>query len=179
MRSLSDDQVRRLRLRSQRLAPRPRDGSVDVGRLVRDLGGVQAQESPAAALALRARRSGLTATEVEHARVTARTIVRTWAMRGTLHLLAASDLGWLLPLLGPVFSQGSRRRRLELGLDDETTARGVRLLHDTLARESPLTRAEIVERLGARGLRLEGQAAPHLIGQAARGPGLLRPRSRQ
>jgi hypothetical protein len=135
---------------------------------VRDLGGVQAQEPSAAALALRVRSSGLTAAEVERARVVERTVVRTWGMRGTLHLLAASDLGWLLPLLGPVFSQGSRRRRLELGLDDETTARGVRLLNDVLTRESPLTRAEIVERVGAQGLHLEGQAAPHLIGQAAR-----------
>ncbi|HEX5505233.1 MAG TPA: winged helix DNA-binding domain-containing protein [Thermomicrobiales bacterium] len=134
---------------------------------MRALGGVQAQEPAAAALAVRARHAGLTAAEVERARVEERAVVRTWGPRGTLHLVAAADLGWLLDLLGPIFMRGTRRRRAELGLDEETTARGVALLRDALSAAAPLTRAEIVERLGARGLRLEGQAAPHLIGYAA------------
>lgn len=166
-RALADDEARRLRERAQHLGPRPRVEAPDPGALVRDLVGVQAQEAPAAALALRARAAGLVAGDVERARVVERTIVRTWALRGTLHLLAAADLGWLLPLLGPVFARANRRRRLQLGLDDETTTRGVRLLRARLADEGPLTRAAIVERLAARGLPLEGQAAPHLIAQAA------------
>ena len=117
--SLSDDQVRLLRLRAQRLTPRPGDGISDIALLVKELCGIQAQDARAAALALRVRSAGLSAADVERARVQERTIIRTWGQRGTLHLLAAEDLGWLLPLFGPVFIAGSRRRRTELGLDEE------------------------------------------------------------
>ena len=129
--------------------------------------GLQAQDPPAATLAVRPRATGLVATDVESARVEQRSVVRTWAMRGTLHLLATEDVAWLLPLLGPVFVRTSLRRYAELGLDEETSARGLRAIRDVLAGQGPLTRVELVERLAVRGLRLEGQAAPHLIRRAA------------
>jgi hypothetical protein len=163
--TLLPDQVRRLRTRAQQLTPA--DQAADVAEVVQACGGMQAQEAPAAALAVRARSRGLTAAAVEAARVEGRTVVRTWAMRGTLHLVATADLGWLLPLLGPPFIQGSHRRRLELGLDDATCARAIPLLCDVLAARGPLTRAEIVAHLAGHGIRLEGQAAPHLLGRAA------------
>lgn len=109
----------------------------------------------------------LVAADVERARVQERTIVRTWGQRGTLHLLATDDLGWLLPLFGPVFIAGDRRRRAELGLDEETCARGISIIRDVLAWQGPLTRAELVEQLALHGLRIEGQARPHLLSRAA------------
>src|SRR4051812_43404212 len=120
---LSPDQVRWLRLRAQHL--QSPDGSTDVAQIVQACGGMQAQEAPAAALSVRARSRGLVAADVERARVEARTVVRTWAMRGTLHLVATVDLGWLLGLIGPPFIQGTRRRRLELGLDEATCRRAL------------------------------------------------------
>src|SRR6266852_6174272 len=99
--SLSHDQVRLLRLRAQRLTPKPRDMTSGVAHLVKELCGIQAQDARAATLALRVRSAGLIAADVERARVQERTIIRTWGRRGTLHLLATEDLGWLLPLLGP------------------------------------------------------------------------------
>src|SRR5690242_8768057 len=101
--SLSNDSVRWLRLHAQRLTPQRRDVSSDVARLVKDLCGIQAQDMRAAPLALRVRSAGLTVADVEHARVQGRSVIRTWGQRGTLHLLATQDVGWLLPLLGPVF----------------------------------------------------------------------------
>src|SRR5215470_3274388 len=115
--SLSDDQVRLLRLRAQRLTPQSRDIVSDVALLVKELCGIQAQDARAATLALRVRSAGLVAADVERARVQERTIIRTWGPRGTLHLLATEDLGWLLPLFGPVFISSDRARREELGLD--------------------------------------------------------------
>jgi hypothetical protein len=165
--SLSDEQVRLLRLRAQQLTPKPGDGVSDIALLVKELCGIQAQDARAAALALRVRSTGLVAVDVERARVQERTIIRTWGQRGTLHLLAAEDLGWLLPLFGPVFIAGSRRRRAELGLDEETCARGIRVMRDVLASQGPLTRAEIVEQLAIHGLHIEGQARPYLLYQAA------------
>jgi len=165
--SLSNDQVRLLRLRAQRLTPRSRDSVSDVALLVKELCGIQAQDARAAALALRVRSAGLVAADVEHARVQERTITRTWGQRGTLHLLATEDLGWLLPLFSPVFIAGGQRRRAELGLDEDTCARGIRVIRDVLASQGPLTRADIVEQLAIHGLHIEGQARPHLLYRAA------------
>jgi uncharacterized protein YcaQ len=54
--------------------------------------GVQAQVMSAAELALWARVQGITPDVVQDALWKKRTLVKTWAMRGTLHLLAAEDL---------------------------------------------------------------------------------------
>ena len=165
--SLSSDRVLLLRLRAQRLTPQPLDAATGVTHVVKELCGIQAQDSRAAALAVRVRSAGLVAADVEHARVQQRSIIRTWGPRGTLHLLATEDLGWLLPLLGPVFIAGDRRRRAELGLDEDTCARGIAIICNVLATQGPLTRDELVEQLATNGLRLEGQARPHLLSRAA------------
>jgi hypothetical protein len=161
-----DDRTRALRLHSQRLSG-PR--ATGVAELVAALGAVQAQDPVAAALALRARSRGLRLTDVERARDEERTIVWTWALRGTLHLVAAADAGWLLGLLGPVFAAAGRPRRLALGLDDGLCERALPALHEILADAGPLTRAALVERLTARGLAIDAgsQAPAHLVGYAA------------
>src|SRR2546421_4475181 len=74
--SLSDDRVRRLRLRAQLLTPRPADAPARVEQVVRDLCGAQAQEAQAA-LAVRARTAGLVGADVEHARGREGSVVRT------------------------------------------------------------------------------------------------------
>jgi len=151
-------------MRAQRLVSPPDSPPAGV---VRDLCGVQAQEPAAAPLAVRARSTGLLAADVRRAREEERTIVRTWAMRYTLHLLAAEDVGWLLGLLGPHLVRTSQRRREQLGLDERTCVRAIQALREVLAERGPLTRAEIVDELAARGVRLDGQARPHLLGRAA------------
>lgn len=166
--TLSDDQVRFLRLRAQRLIPQPADNITSVAHVVKELCGIQAQDANAATLAVRARSGGLVVGNVEQARVQERSIIRTWGQRGTLHLLATEDLGWLLSLLGPVFVAGDRTRRAELGLDEDTCTKGISAMRDILANQGALTRAELVEQLAMRtGIRLEGQAAPHLLFRAA------------
>ena len=51
--------------------------------------------------------------------------VRTWGMRGTLHLFHPADVGWVVGLLGPHFVAVGARRRAQLGLDDELCARAL------------------------------------------------------
>ena len=165
--TLSNDQARFLRQYAQRLIPHQPGEHTAVAQVVQDTCGIQAQDARAAALSIRARSTGLVAAAIERARVEERSIVRAWGPRGTLHLLATEDLGWLLALFGPVFIAGDRSRRLELGLDDEISARGARAIRDILASQGPLTRDELVEQLAARGIPLEGQARPHLIFYAA------------
>jgi len=165
--SLSDDQLRFLRLRAQRLTPQQLGEVTGVAQVVKEVCGIQAQDTSAATLAVRVRSVGLVATDVEQARVHHRTIIRTWGPRGTLHLLASDDIGWLLSLFGPVFVAGDRRRREELGLDEEVCARGIHIIRNVLANQGPLTRAELFEQLADQGIHLEGQARPHLLGRAA------------
>lgn len=110
MLALDDDRVRWLRLRAQRLLPDAPLASVD--RVVGEVGGLQGQDPAAAALGARARGAGFTAACVERARVDERSIITTWLMRGTLHLIATEALHWLLPLLGPVFVAGGDARDL-------------------------------------------------------------------
>jgi hypothetical protein len=50
-------------------------------------------------------------------------VVRSWPMRGTLHLVAAEDLGWLLELLGPRVLAGAALRQQRLGLTEQDTER--------------------------------------------------------
>ena len=165
--SLTDDRLRFLRLRAQRLNPRQQGEMVGVAQVVREVCGIQAQDALAATLAVRSRSAGLFVNDVEQARVHDRSIVRTWGPRATLHLLASDDIGWLLSLFGPVFVAGDRRRREELGLSEEICVRGMHIIRDVLAKLGPLTRAEIVEHLAINGIQLAGQARPHLLARAA------------
>lgn len=176
-RELSEDLVRTARLRSQRLA-----GSriKDVAELVREMVGLQAQDVRAARLSVRPRTDGVDAPAVTRAYNEERSVVRTWAMRGTLHMVAAEDVSWLVALLGPIFAAANRRRRRQLGLNDEVCQRAVPVLRRIVASDGPLTRAELVRRLAVEGVPLDpkSQAPPHLIAYTAmqgivcRGPDL-------
>ena len=165
--ALSDQDVRWLRLRAQRLHPKSAQLPQSVDEVVRSLCGVQAQDRRSATLAVRPRSRDLVAADVEHARVRERSIVRTWCMRGTLHLVATSDVPWLLDLHGPVFAAAGRRRRAELGLDEESSTNGTRAIREILSGGEPRTRAEIASALKPRGVPTEGQATYHLLRLAA------------
>jgi Winged helix DNA-binding domain len=79
------------RMRRQHLARRaPREAALDV---VRDISGLHAQLTSSAELSLWARVDGLERDAVSRALWEDRALVKTWAMRGTLHFLPADDLG--------------------------------------------------------------------------------------
>jgi hypothetical protein len=161
---LSDDAARHLRVAAQ-LLHRPRRRAVV--ELVRQLAGVQAQVRSAAGLALRARTIGLKAGQVDRAREHDRSIVHTWAMRGTLHLIAAEDYGWLVPLVTEPSMANAHRRLKQEGVPADHSAKAVRLIGSLLEREGPLTRVEIADRLRRQGIQTAGQAIAHLAWLAA------------
>lgn len=169
--TLFDEAARRLRSGAQ-LLHRPQPGG-PVGELVRRLCGVQAQALAGGGvgaqpeLALRARASGVARGQVDRARLAERSVVWTWAMRGTLHLVATDDLGWLLPVVAPARLPAAHRRLRQLGVGGDAPARAVRLIAGMLADEGPLTRGEIAERLARNGIRAQGQAVVHLVWLAA------------
>src|SRR3954452_22747855 len=90
MRELTWPQVIARRLaRSHLLEPAPRARLVDV---VREVGLVQAQVLPAAELGLALRVRDATAEDVRRELYERRSLVKTWAIRGTLHLVPADEL---------------------------------------------------------------------------------------
>jgi hypothetical protein len=131
--------------------------------VVHHLVGVQAQDPLAAPLAIRARTRDLTAADVSRALAADRSIVRTWAMRGTIHLVAVEDHHWIVPLTAGASLPGSDRRLSQEGVTGDQADRAVRSIARMLASHGPLTRAEIVERLERTGVPTAGQAAFHLI----------------
>src|SRR6187431_2848529 len=98
MQSITWAQVAALRMRRQHLLePAPHARLVDV---VREHVAIQAQVMSSAELALRARVRHLERDDVRTALWTDRSLVKTWAMRGTLHLVAATELPELVRGLG-------------------------------------------------------------------------------
>ncbi len=164
--NITPQQARWLRLRGQGLlSPQP-DGGDAAAPVARRVCGLQAQDLFAAALGVRARSSGSTFAAFELARVQERSVVCTWAMRGTLHLLASDDLDWLLPLVGPVFVAAAGRRRQEVGLDEPAYERGVRALTEHLAAHGPSTRPELSAALASAGLPTGYRVERHLLYRA-------------
>ncbi len=164
---LTEHQVRLLRLRAQRLIPSLATPGLSAEQVLTEVCGVQGQELPAARLSLHDRGERVTLAEIETARQVTRSLVRTWVMRGTLHLVTTPDARWLVPLLAPLMINGNRKRMLALGWDEERTARGLHLLEEALARQGALIRSEIKLLLKTNGLPCEGQAPIHLIFRAA------------
>jgi len=90
MKALKWHQVHAWRLSQHGLFPR-----LDSGNFVEAVtrtGGIQAQVMSAAELGLFSRVEGLGQQDVRSALWQDRTLIKTWAMRGTLHLLSAKDL---------------------------------------------------------------------------------------
>jgi hypothetical protein len=86
------------RLRRHHLTERaPREETLEV---VARIGGLHAQVMSSAELTLHARVEGLEPNAVADALWEERSLVKLWAMRGTLHLLPAAELGTWLAALG-------------------------------------------------------------------------------
>jgi hypothetical protein len=90
MNALKWHQVYAWRLSQHGLSPRLSSG--EVVEAVRRTAGIQAQVMSAAELALVSRVEGLSAQEIRSALWPDRTLVKTWAMRATLHVLDTRDL---------------------------------------------------------------------------------------
>lgn len=124
---------------------------------------IQAQDNVASRLGIRARSANVTEADVFTA-IESRTVVRTWLMRGTIHLFDAADARWLVRLVGPSVQRRFRSRWRQLGLTEDVLARSLELLPDLLAGRE-LTRHEVVAGLRDLGVRLgeDPQLPTHLV----------------
>ena len=162
--SLDWPQTRRLRIHAQGLgANRARD----VATAVRNAGAIQAQDRLGWLLGVGTRSVGLTSTDVERARNVDRSIVRSWLMRGTLHLVSSEDLRWMLGLLGEAMDAKALKRRADLGISNQDHARVLEFFRSHLSGGGSIMRGEIEGALAAAGMPHAGQAPRHLLRTAS------------
>ena len=171
MRAESAD-VARLRIAAQRLA-----GSdlPDAASVVTWLGCVQAQDLPGSLTSVALRTPDRSLAGVRDALGSAR-IVRSWPMRGTLHLVPARDIRWMTDLTHPRTFAQSRRRREALGIDEAMIERAWELFVDAHTERGPLPRAEVLRAWSPLGVEEVKGRGYHLflllcqMGRMAQGP---------
>ncbi len=130
------------------------------------LGAVQAQDYHASLWAVGLRTRDATEATIEAA-IAARTIVRTWPMRGTLHLVPAADVRWLLARLAPRAVARAARRMAQLGLDERVVTRAGEAFGRALEGGRGLTRDEMRAVLAGAGIDPSGQRTYHLLWRCA------------
>jgi hypothetical protein len=152
-------EVALLRLVAQRIAGPRLPAAADAVRL---LTAAQGQDLPGALLSIALRTTSGDRGDVEAA-LTAGDVVRSWPMRGTLHLVAAEDLPWMIGLLGPRVLAGAPARRLQLGITDADIDKARVIAVDALCGGRQLTRAEVLAALADGGVEVTGQRGYHLL----------------
>ena len=130
-----------LRLVAQRVAGPPLPTATET---VRHLCAMQAQDLPAALAAVTLRTSGDDDAGIVGA-LGRGEVVRSWPMRGTLHLVPAEDLGWMLDLTTERLIAGAARRRRQLGIDDAMLDRALELASEALTGGRSLSRSALME----------------------------------
>jgi hypothetical protein len=159
-----DRRIRAARMTSLLLDGRPTCERTVAG-VVEWFGAMQGQDFAGVMWAL-GLRSGSTRDEVGAAFESGE-ILRTWPMRGTLHVVPGADARWMLEHLGARALRGAEARRRFLGLTEEDADRAAEVLRDALAGGRAMTRAECVADLEAAGIPSAGQRAYHLLWYAS------------
>jgi hypothetical protein len=136
------------------------------GEVVAYMGAMQAQDFAGAKWSVGLRLPGSTDAGIEEA-LAGRTIVRTWAFRGTLHFVAAPDVRWLIALVAPQIIGRNTRRYGELGLDEATLARSNAVLAEALQGGRQLDRPALREILENAGIATGGQRLPFMLQRAS------------
>lgn len=150
----------RLRLASQGLAG---SGFGSVAAAVRWMTAMQAQDLQSALWAVGQRVPGSRVGDVRSA-LDRGEIVRSWPMRGTLHLLAPEDLKWMLAITSDRLIRGLAGRHRELGITpaDVDAAAGIAL--QLVAGGAAASRAELFQAFERAGQSAAGQRGIHLMG---------------
>jgi hypothetical protein len=159
-RRIDPGRLARVRAATQ-LLHRP-TAATDPAEIARSIAGAQAQDVYAGPLTFRSRSRKLTAVDIARARTEERSLLRTWVMRKTIHLIPTDDAGWWLPLFEPEIERWSRSRLEQLGLSAAKQDKAMKIARRALADEGPLTRSEVRERIGGGGVKLDDQTGMHI-----------------
>jgi hypothetical protein len=157
-------EVALLRLAAQGLAGPKAACAADA---VRHLGALQGQDYPGAVTSIALRTASRARADVEAA-LDKGTIVRSWPMRGTLHVLAADDLPWMLRLLCTRVLAGLTARWAQLELTETDAERAREIVLVTLAGGRRMRRADLLAAIDDAGVATTGQRGAHLLGFLSR-----------
>jgi hypothetical protein len=152
-----------LRLTAQRIGG---DLASSPGDTVRWMLALQGQDLPGAKWSVGVRGSTITETAVDAAFASGE-IVRSWPLRGTLHLVHAEDVGWMLDLTAARTVASWARRRAELGITEEDQERAREAAEAALSGRRMLTRQGLLASIETAGVSTRGQRGYHLIGHLA------------
>ena len=160
---MKDLDIARWRLRSQHLVwPHARSAR----EAVRSLLAVQAENSGQAAWAVASRTAHPDQAELA-ALLDDGAVLRTHVLRPTWHFVLAEDIGWLLDLTGPrVRRSTGQQLRNAHGLDERSADRAMTAVTEVLAGRGHLTRAQLSDELGDRGIEVGGQMLMILLAHA-------------
>jgi hypothetical protein len=161
--TLTATQMRGGRLRSLLLADHPLTTAAEV---VSWFGAMQAQDPASGLWSLGLRLPGASEQDMLTA-LEDGAILRTWPMRGTIHLVPSEDAGWMLDLMGGRAHATGLRRREQLGLTQEDADRAVGALAGALSGGRRLPRAKALAAINGSGITTEGQRGYHLLRYAA------------
>jgi hypothetical protein len=144
----------------------------DPAAIARAIGGAQSQDVYAGPQTFRSRSRSLTAADITRARTEERSLLRTWVMRMTVHMIPTEDAGWWLPLFEPTMERWSRRRLVQLGMPARSVEKSQRVIAKALE-DGPITRTEARDRVEEAGIVLRSQTDPqrsqmghHIVGLA-------------
>lgn len=160
---MTEQEIARLRLASQQIWA---TALTTPQAVVSWLGAMQGQDYPGVKWSVGLRLPGATDAEIE-ACIDAGAIVRTWAMRGTLHLIAAEDVHWLLKLVEPEISPRIEQRFEEFGFDAATRARAFELIGRALEGGQRVERLALLNLLVENGIPAKGQPGRYLLHRAS------------
>ncbi len=151
--------LRRLRLAAQWIdADGPTTPAEVVGRML----ALQAQDLPGAKWSV-GLRAGCTLAEVNRSLNDAE-VVRSWPMRGTLHLVPARDLGWMLGVTARRTLRALTTRHRQLDIDHAAIGNAADVSAALLEECRAASRAELFAAFEAAGISTAGQRGVHLLG---------------
>jgi hypothetical protein len=147
------------RLRSQQLVGSTSATPVEaVNRML----ALQGQDLPGVKWSAALRAPGSTAADLDRALENGE-LVRSWPLRGTLHLVAAADLHWMLGLTAERSIQGMATRHRQLGLDSETFSKAASVATAALLGGRSLDRDAFFGEFEKHGISTAGQRGGHLL----------------
>jgi len=150
-----------LRLRAQWIEHK---GPSDPATVVRWMLAMQGQDLPGAKWSVGLRSPGTTLAEVDAA-LARGAIIRSWPMRGTLHLVAGEDIGWMLGLTAARTVQSLTTRHRQLGIDDAAVAAAGAVAVGLLEGGRAVARAELFAAFEKAGIETAEQRGVHLLGR--------------
>lgn len=164
MSALTQSDVRTLRMRALLLGgDHPHES---VGEVVTWMGAMQAQDLASGLWSLGIRLPGRTEDDIIQA-LENREALRTWPMRGTVHLVPSRDARWMLDLMSAKPLAGAAGRREYLGITENTVERSNAALEGALRGGKRLSRSDCLQAVADAGVPTPGQVGYHLLWYAS------------